>query len=255
MPLTRWFLALSLALPPVGCLGISTGPSDDPVPDPAATTRILFVGNSLTYVNDLPGMVKALADSAGITGVQTAQIAKPDYALEDHWNDGQARDVIDRGGWHVVVMQQGPSAVLANRANLRQWARTFADLIKSKAGVPAMYQVWPALANFSDFDASAESYRLAAQDISGRFLAAGNAWRAAWAREASLPLYSSDGLHPSVTGTYLAALTIFGGVFHRSVIGSPRGLRVPGGSFQLDADVALLLQQAADEVNAPLIQP
>jgi len=255
MPLARWFLALFLALPPVGCLSINTGPSDDPVPDLAATTRILFVGNSLTYVNDLPGMVKALADSAGITGVQTAQIAKPDYALEDHWNDGQARDVIDRGGWHVVVMQQGPSAVLANRANLRQWARTFADLIKSKAGVPAMYQVWPALANFSDFDASAESYRLAAQDISGLFLAAGNAWRAAWAREASLPLYSSDGLHPSVTGTYLAALTIFGGVFHRSVIGSPRGLRVPGGSFQLDADVALMLQQVADEVNAPLIQP
>ena len=255
MPFTRWFVALSLSLPPFGCLGGSLGPSDDPVPDPAATTRILFVGNSLTYVNDLPGMVKALADSADITGVQTAQIAKPDYALEDHWNDGQARNVIGKGGWHVVVMQQGPSAVLANRANLRQWAATFADLIKSKAGVPAMYQVWPALANFSDFDASAESYRLAAQDISGLFLAAGNAWRAAWARNADLPLYSADGLHPSVTGTYLAALTIFGGVFHRSVIGSPRGLRVPGGSFQLDADVALLLQQAADEVNASLIQP
>ena len=255
MPLTRWFLALSLSLSPFGCLGAGTGPSDDPVPDPAATTRILFVGNSLTYVNDVPGMVKALADSAGITGVQTAQIAKPDYALEDHWNDGQARDVIGKGGWHFVVMQQGPSAVLANRANLRQWAATFADLIKGKAGIPAMYQVWPALANFSDFDASAESYRLAAQDISGLFLGAGNAWRAAWARNADLPLYSSDGLHPSVTGTYLAALTIFGGVFHRSVIGSPRGLRVPGGSFQLDADVALLLQQAADEVNAPLIHP
>jgi hypothetical protein len=254
MPFTRWFVALSLSLP-FGCLGGSLGPSDDPVPDPAATTRILFVGNSLTYVNDLPGMVKALADSAGITGVQTAQIAKPDYALEDHWNDGQARNVIGKGGWHVVVMQQGPSAVLANRANLRQWAATFADVITSKAGLPAMYQVWPALANFSDFDASAESYRLAAQDISGLFLAAGNAWRAAWARNADLPLYSADGLHPSVTGTYLAALTIFGGVFHRSVIGSPRGLRVPGGSFQLDADVAVLLQQAADEVNASLIQP
>jgi len=255
MPLTRWSLAFALALPPFGCLSVSTGPSDDPVPDPAATTRILFVGNSLTYVNDLPGMVKALADSAGITGVQTAQIAKPDYALEDHWNDGQAGNVIGRGGWHLVVMQQGPSAVLANRANLRQWAATFADLIKSKAGAPAMYQVWPAQVNFSDFDASAESYRLAAQDINGLFLAAGNAWRAAWANDAGLPLYGPDGLHPSVTGTYLAALTIFGGVFHRSVIGSPRGLRVPAGSIQLDAAQALLLQQAADEVNAPLIQP
>lgn len=256
MPLTRWFLALSLALPPVGCLGDGgTGPNGDPEPDPAATTRILFVGNSLTYFNDLPGMVKALADSAGIAGVQTAQVAKPDYALEDHWNDGQAKRVIEKGGWHFVVLQQGPSAVLANRANLRQWAATFADLIRSKAGLPAMYQPWPALVNFSDFDASAESYRLAAQDINGLLLAAGNAWRAAWAKDASFPLYDPDGLHPSVPGSYLAALTIFGGVFHRSVIGSPRGLTVAGGSFQIGPTPALQFQQSADEVNALLIQP
>jgi hypothetical protein len=255
MPHTRWYVALSLALSPVGCLGDGTGPNDDPAPDPAASTRILFVGNSLTYVNNLPAMVKALADSAGIAGVQTAQIAKPDYALEDHWNDGQARRVLGAGGWHVVVMQQGPSAVLANRDHLRQWAATFAELIRSKAGSPAMYQVWPAQVNFSDFDASAESYRLAAQDIGGLFFAAGNAWRAAWAREPGLTLYGPDGFHPSVHGTYLAALTIFGGVFHRSVIGSPRGLSVPGGTFQIGAADALLLQQAADEVNASLIQP
>ena len=109
--------------------------------------------------------------------------------------------------------------------------------------------------NSSDFDASAESYRLAAQDINGPFLAAGNAWRAAWAKDGALSLYGPDGFHPSVSGSYLAALTIFGGVFHRSVIGLPRGLTVTGGSFQLPVDQGLLLQQAADEVNAPLIQP
>lgn len=230
-----------------------TGPSQDPVPDPAASVRILFVGNSLTYANDLPGMVKALADSAGIAGVQTAMVAKPDYALEDHWNDGQARRVIEAGGWHWVVLQQGPSAVLANRANLRQWVGTFSTLIRAKGGEPALYQVWPQLVNFSDFDASAESYRLAALDVNGLLLAAGNAWRAAWVRDATAPLYSSDGLHPSIQGSYVAALTLFGGVFHRSVVGLPRGLAMPGASFQLTTEQALLLQLSADEVNAGLI--
>ena len=230
-----------------------TGPSEDPAPDPSASLRILFVGNSLTYANDLPGMVKALADSAGIAGVQTAQVANPDYALEDLWNDGQARRVIEAGGWHWVVLQQGPSAVLANRANLRQWVGTFSTLIRAKGGEPALYQVWPQLVNFSDFDASAESYRLAALDVNGLLLAAGNAWRAAWVRDAATPLYSSDGLHPSIQGSYVAALTIFGGIFHRSVVGLPRGLTVPGTSFQLTAGQALLLQQSADEVNAGLI--
>lgn len=255
MPYQRWLLALTLLLPPSGCGLGPAGPDNDPTPDPAASTRILFVGNSLTYVNDLPGMVKALADSAGIRGVQTAQVAKPDYSLEDHWDDGQARSVIAKGGWHFVVMQQGPSAVLANRANLRQWVGTFSELIRSKGGTPALYQIWPQLENFSDFDASSDSYRLAAQDVNGPFLQAGNAWRAAWAHDASLALYGPDGLHASVEGTYVAALAVFGGLFHRSVLGLPRGLTVSTGSFQIPAAEALLLQQAADEVNAALIHP
>lgn len=232
-----------------------SGPSGDPQPDPAAAVRILFVGNSLTYFNDLPAMVEAFADSAGIAGVQVEQVAKPDYSLEDHWNDGQARRVIEAGGWHWVVMQQGPSAVLANRANLRQWVGTFSTLIRAKGGEPALYQVWPQFVNFSDFDASAESYRLAALDVNGLLLAAGNAWRAAWSRNAATPLYASDGLHPSLQGSYQAALTIFGGIFHRPVVGLPRGLTIPGGTFQLTVAQALLLQQSADEVNAPLIHP
>lgn len=255
MPLIRWIFTLSCGLSPAGCGLSSTGPGGDPDPDPAATTRILFVGNSLTYVNDLPGMVKALADSAGLPAVQTAQVASADYALEDHWNDGQARSVIGKGGWHFVVLQQGPSAVLANRANLRQWTATFAMLIKSKGGTPALYQVWPQQVNFSDFDASSESYRLAALDVTGLFLQAGNAWRAVWAGAPALVLYAPDGLHASVAGTYVAALTIFGGLFHRSVVGLPGGLSVPGGSFQIPAAQALLFQQAADQVNASLIHP
>jgi hypothetical protein len=248
-------LGLALVLSGVSCSLSGTGPNGDPEPDPSATTRILFVGSSLTYVNDVAGMVAALADSAGIDGVQTADVSKPDFALEDHWNQGQAPRVIEAGGWHWVVLQQGPSAVLANRANLRAWTATFSTLIRSKGGSPALYQVWPQQVNFADFDASAESYRLAALDVDGLLLAAGNAWRAAWARDGSLTLYSGDGLHASVPGSYLAALTILGGIFHRSVVGLPRGLTVPGGSFQLPAPMALLLQQAADEVNAPLIEP
>lgn len=239
---------LTLLLSGATCLP-GTDPNENPTPDPSATRRILFVGNSLTYVNDIPGMVKALADSAGIAGVQTAAVAKPDYSLEDHWNDGQARQVVEAGGWTDVVLQQGPSAVLANRANLRQWAATFAAPVRARGGVPAMYSVWPQRINFSDFEASIESYRLAAQDIDGPLLPAGRGWLNALALDANVPLYGPDGLHATVQGSYLAALTIFGALFQRPVTGLPRGLRVPGGSFQLSAAQAALLQLAADQAN------
>lgn len=112
-----------------------------------------------------------------------------------------------------------------------------------------MFSVWPALANFSEFEASIESHRLAAEDINGLFLPAGESWRAGWRRRPEFPFCGPDGLHPSVTGSYIAALTIFGAIFNRSVIGLPRGLRVSGGTFEIAVEQALLLQQSADEAN------
>src|SRR5687767_1414311 len=76
----------------------------------ADTTRtILFVGNSLTYTNDLPSMVVELAQKKGLT-VKTEMLAFPNYALEDHWNDGRMEDLIDEKKYDFVVIQQGPSS-------------------------------------------------------------------------------------------------------------------------------------------------
>ena len=49
-------------------------------------TRIRFIGNSLTYVNDVPGVLQALADSAGGERLAVPSLALPDYALIDHWS-------------------------------------------------------------------------------------------------------------------------------------------------------------------------
>jgi hypothetical protein len=48
--------------------------------------RILFAGNSLTYVNDLLGMLQSLADSAGGDRLAVETVAGPNVALVDHWN-------------------------------------------------------------------------------------------------------------------------------------------------------------------------
>ena len=65
-------------------------------------TRILFIGNSLTYVNDVPGILQALADSAGGERLAVASLALPNYALIDHWVDGIAQREIAKGGWASI---------------------------------------------------------------------------------------------------------------------------------------------------------
>ena len=92
------------------------------------------------------------------------------------------------------------------------------------------------------------SYRLAAQDVGGVLLPAGDAWLAAWRLDPSLSLYGPDGFHPSVAGSYLAALTIYGGLTGNSTLGLPGHLRLRSGmDIDVDPAVAPILQAAADK--------
>jgi hypothetical protein len=170
-------------------------------------------------------------------------VSNPNYALEDHWNDPRSMEALDEAGWDVVVLQQGPSSLPENQVNLAEYAGRFADRIRSQGGGrPALYMVWPDNTRLSFFDAVRQSYSNAADGADAAFYPAGEAWRAAWMVDPSLPLYDSDGYHPSIMGSYLAALTIYHGITQRSVIGLPAPDGIPD-------DVVPLLQQAAEQAT------
>ncbi len=175
---------------------------------PATPERILFIGNSLTYANDLPGMVCQLARSVGRKLV-CESLALPDYGLEQHWQSGQARALIASGQWDVVVLQQGPSAQPESRRILVEYTRRFDAEIKKAGARTALYMVWPSRQRRGDLEGVSQSYRAAARAVDATLLPVGDAWRAAWAADRDLPLYAADNFHPSGVGTYLAALVVY----------------------------------------------
>jgi hypothetical protein len=87
--------------------------------------------------------------------------------------------------------------------------RRFDREIRKVGASTALYMVWPSRARRGDFGGVSASYSAAAKAVSGVLIPAGDAWREAWALDATLPLYGPDGLHPSTIGTYLAALVIY----------------------------------------------
>lgn len=211
----------------------------------------LFIGNSYLYLADIPGIVQALADSAGGDKIAVATVAGPDLALIDHWNNGTAVREVRRGGWEWVVLQQGPSSTAVNRDTLLLATRHFAAEIASVSGRPALFSAWPAESRRQDFDRAIESYALAATEVNGVFLPVASAWLAAWRRDPSVALYA-DGLHPSSAGAYLSALVIYARLLGKSPRGLPRTLRLRSGvTISLPAAVATLLQEAAAEVAGP----
>src|SRR3954466_5037053 len=78
-------------------------------PRNSGTVSVLFVGNSLTEVNDLPATFRALGVAAGDT-VPVGSALAGGTALIDHLNGASdAVPQIRAGGWTHVVLQQGPT--------------------------------------------------------------------------------------------------------------------------------------------------
>ena len=222
MPSMRVLLVLAALI--VGCSSTS------PIPDDAF--RVLFVGNSLTYTNDLPGMVAAFAEAQDRPWY-TESVALPNYSLEDHWYDGRAMEALNEEVWDAIVFQQGPSSLPENQAHLAMWATRWAESVREGGGTPALYMVWPSSDRRNAFPAVVQAYTSAADASGSRLLPAGSAWLAAWEEIPNLALYGPDGFHPSETGTYLAALVVYGGLSGASLDGLPATLDLEGGRISI----------------------
>lgn len=193
---------------------------------PKPPLRVLFVGNSLTYSNDLPAMIVRIGalDDRRIT---TKMIAFPDYSLEDHLREGRVQRALLDSQWDVVVLQQGPSSLAESRRQLVRDVKALHALPGVRTGVAiAVLMVWPPRQRQHVWRDVAEAHRLAAEAVDGTLIAAGAAIHSAVTRDASLQLLSADGFHPTVTGTYLVALTAY-----RTLAGPlPAVLRKPRGA-------------------------
>lgn len=182
---------------------------------PDSPRRILFIGNSHTYFNELPTMVRALAESAGVAGTVVERVTGPGWSLGDHWEDGTARRRIAEGKWDVVVLQQGASSQPEGRRMLLDFVSRFAQEIHRAGARPALFGVWPARNRPGDYDGARDSYAEAARRVHGMYFPASEAWRAAWKRDETLALYAADNLHASPLGSYLAALVMVGELLDR----------------------------------------
>jgi len=89
----------------LGALACSSATGTDGI----SGRSLLFIGNSLTYANDLPAMVAKVAEAAD-DSIRVAMVAGPNLAVIDHVNGAtDAVAQVGRGGWSFVVLQQGPT--------------------------------------------------------------------------------------------------------------------------------------------------
>lgn len=212
------------------------------------THNVLFVGNSLTYTNDLPGTFRDLAIAGGYD-VGVAMLASPNVALIDYAVDRNIMSTIGNGKWNYVVLQQGTTSVPICRDTLVLAAQLMDPYIRRSGGVPAIFMSWPASNRQQVFPNVHDSHALAAQTVSGIFLPVGDAWLEAWKANANQPLYGGDGYHPSQAGTYLAALVMYEKFTGKDARELPVDVRVGADKYLLPAAMVKQLQEAAHAAN------
>ena len=217
MRLAHLFLAL-LALVPAH-------PRALPAPEP---TRVLFIGNSYTYYNNLPSMLAELALGEGKPLV-TRMVAPGGWRLRDHL-EAEAVQALGAEKWDFVVLQEqstlgatlyvdGQTRV-GTDAVFQPAAKEWIERIRAAGAQPVLYLTWPRRHAPQDQETLTRAV-LHAAGKEARVAPAGPAWALARARLPALELYDDDGSHPSPAGTYLAACALYATLFETSPVGLP----------------------------------
>jgi len=173
---------------------------------------ILFIGNSLTYTNDLPAMVVLLAKEKGIR-LKAEVLAYPNYGLEDHWSNGNLQQLIPASQFDFVVLQQGPSSQSEGRAMLLDYGVRIKALCDTTKTRLAFFMVWPAFANLHTFEGVIKNYSDAATATNSLLCPVGAVWKKHFDETKDYSYYGPDLFHPSQKGSEIAAKVIVDALF------------------------------------------
>jgi len=194
--------------------------------------RILFVGNSYTYYNNLPGLLEYFAKSSPEKGikVKTKMVVRGGANLKFHWDEGKALKAIRSKKYtHVVLQEQSRLGGTYENGILRvghpdaffHYARRFDAEIKKAAAKTVFFLTWAR----QDFPRNQPklnaAYFAVAKKMKAIVVPVGPVWQIAQKKRPKLSLYAADGSHPSPLGTYLISCVFYKILFELSPIGLP----------------------------------
>lgn len=231
----------------------------------AQEKKVLFLGNSYTAVNDLPGLFTSLALSGGHT-IYADKNTPGGYTLaypaNGHLYNQTSLDKIASENWDYVVLQeQSQFPVIEHfRNNFTYPGSIELDSI-IELNYPCtqtmFYMTWGrkyggqqcidsyCSVDFTDYahmqDSLASAYLTMSNYLETPVCPVGIAWKKSIVENGDpIELFATDASHPSLAGSYLAACTYYASIF----LESPIGLTYTAGLSESDA---LYLQTVASE--------
>lgn len=220
-------------------------------PQDTSCTRVLFIGNSYTYANDLPNKFAKLAKS-GKYAVEVGAVAQGGWTLADHVKSTDTANILSSKRWTYVILQeqsQIPSVEQSRTHSMYPAARILVKQVREIGAKPLFFLTWAHLHGtpedgMRDYESMQaqinEGHYEISQELNVPIAAVGSAWQVVVHEHPEINLWQDDGSHPSREGTYLTACVFYAAIFHQS----PVGLAYQAG---LPKDVAATLQTVASQ--------
>jgi hypothetical protein len=196
--------------------------TDVTVVDVAPTPqRVLFIGNSYTFYNDLPRIVSRIADESGAR-IEVDSVTVGGASFRTHWEGGTAVPRVQMGPWDAVVLQGQSVEPVLNFNEFRLYAQRFTTLIAESRTRSVFFATWARRAGDTLYaqpwsggtpDVFAmrldTAYTQVAMPAGSTVARVGLAWQRALRAAPTINLYDSDGSHPSPAGSWLAACVLY----------------------------------------------
>lgn len=228
-------------------------------PDPAAgkRPRILFVGNSYTFYNNLTRMFLNIVMSQGEQS-DVYELSQGYYTLEQFANlEDKGGNMLDqtlaKQKWDFVILQESSTIAASENAEeeMYPYARILDEKARASGAQTALLMTWAPKngiksgmkrQNMEDMQTIlAENYIELSRELDSLLIPAGVGFMRCASMYPEIELWDSDGKHPSPAGSYLTACITYAVLFQRS----PENCSYTG---DLEGDLALKLQQVAAEV-------
>ena len=177
--------------------------------------RILMLGNSFTFYNDMPSML------AEITGAEVVHHTRGGARLAEQLNPdtqmgAKTQEALTGESWDYVVLQEMSNGPITYRESFMNSVAELCKKAKAAGATPILYATWTYQKNCSKLEEMGLEYDVMAAQLSEAYHEAADRNEALIAevgqrfyeQAEKIDLYAEDGQHPSEVGSRLAAETI-----------------------------------------------
>lgn len=213
-------LLLAFLILPFGLFG-QKAKGDDKI-------KILFIGNSFTYMNNMPDMFKKIAKSSGKEVIVESN-TKGGYSFKEHVTRPDMFKAISKRKWDYVILQGYSRELSFPKEYLDTATMPFVEQIldsiytNNSCTNVMFYMTWgyqegyPAREEIKTFEMMADSirngYKFIGQHYNIPVVPVGMVWKELRAAK-DYDLYVKDQFHPNLTGSFLIASTFYSAIFN-----------------------------------------